>query len=80
VILGAIVDWHDLLTVVWVSTVASLLLVVATSVAIVGASRANTSRREGHVAPAVLFGTLAVLAGAACAGGVVLAVSVMLAK
>jgi hypothetical protein len=80
VILGAIVDVHDLLTVVWVSAVASLVLVIATSVAIVGASRATTLRREGQPATAVLFGTLALLAAAVCAGGVVLAVSVMLAK
>jgi len=80
VILGAVVDGGALWQVAWVSTVAATVLVVATSLAILGAARANSERREGHSAAAVLFGTLAVLGGAVCAGAVVLAVTVMLAK
>jgi hypothetical protein len=80
VILASVVDTGDLWQVAWVSTVAATVLVIATSLAILGAARANSERREGNPTAAALFGTLAVLAGGVCAAGVVLAVSVMLAK
>ena len=77
---ATVVDVHDLVQVIWVSAAAATILVVAVSFAILGAARANTERREGHRATAVVFGSLALLGAAVCAGGVVLAVSVMLAK
>ena len=79
-ILASIVDWHDIVEVIWVSLVAATILVIATSMAILGGSRANTARRDGHHGAAVVFGTLGVVGAAVCAGGIVLAVSVMLAK
>jgi hypothetical protein len=80
VILASVVDTRDLWEVAWVSTVSATILVIATSLAIVGAARANTARREGNPTGAALFVALTILAGAVCAGGVVLAVSVMLSK
>jgi hypothetical protein len=80
VILGSVVDWHDLLEVIWVSAAAATILVIATSLAILGGARANSARRDGHHGTAVLFGTLGIAGAAVCAGGIVLAVSVMLAK
>ena len=75
-----VVDWAALWQVVWVSTVAGVALVLATSLAILGAARANSERRDGHAAAASLYAALAIAAALACAGGVVLAVSVMLSK
>ena len=79
-ILASVVDWHDIAQVIWVSLTAATILVIATSLAILGASRANSARREGNHGTAVVFGTLGVLGAGVCAGGIVLAVSVMLAK
>jgi hypothetical protein len=78
--LGTVVDTADLLEVIWVSAVASLVFIAATSLAILGASRANTERREGRTAVATLYATLAFAGALVCAGGVVLGVSVMLTK
>jgi hypothetical protein len=80
VTLATVVDVHDLVEVIWVSALAATILVIAVSFAILGAARANTERREGNTATAFVFGSLAVLGAVVCGGGVVLAVSVMLAK
>ena len=77
---ATVVDVHDLVEVIWVSATAATILVIAVSLAILGSSKANSERREGHTVAAVAFGTLAAVGAAICAGGVVLAVSVMLAK
>ena len=79
-ILASVVDWGDLWQVVWVAAVAATILVIATSLAILGGSRANTARREGHHGAAVVFGTLGIVGAGVCAAAIVLAVSVMLAK
>ena len=80
VILASVVDTGDLLEVIWVSAVASLVLVAATSLAILGVSRANAERREGRTLAATFYGALAFAGALVCAGGVVLGVSVMLTK
>jgi hypothetical protein len=80
VIASGVVDWHGLLQVVWASALAAVALVVATSLAILGAARANTERREGRTMAATLYAALAVAAGAVCAAEVALGVSVMLSK
>jgi hypothetical protein len=76
----ASVDWAALLEVVWSSALAGITLIVATSLGILGASRASTHRREGRGGAAGAYATLAFAAGIVCALGVVLAISVMLAK
>jgi hypothetical protein len=78
--LAGVVDAGDLWEVIWVSTVAATVLVIAVSLAILGTARANAERREGNSGTALVFGSLAFAAALVCAGGVVLAVSVMLAK
>ena len=75
-----VVDWAAIWQVIWVSAVAGLALVAATSLAILGAARSNSERREGHALAATLYATLAVAAAVMCAGGIVLGVTVMLAK
>jgi hypothetical protein len=74
------IDVHGLLQVAWVSVVASLVLTVAVSGAIVGAARAASERREGRTSAATLYLALMVVGIAVCAAGVVLAISVMLSK
>jgi hypothetical protein len=76
----SVVDVHDLLEVAWVSLVASVILVVAVSLSILGAARSAAERRDGNGTAATLYAGLSVIGAAICVGGVVLAVSVMLSK
>ena len=75
-----IVDWQDILTVIWASSAAGVGLVLAGSLAIFGAARANTARREGQAGAATMYGVIGILGVLVCAAGVVLGVSVMLSK
>ena len=79
-ILATIVDWGDIVSVIWASLAAGIGLVTAGSLTIYGGARANTARREGHTGAATLYGVLGILGALICAGGVVLGVSVMLSK
>jgi hypothetical protein len=80
VIGGTVVEVHDLLEVIWVSLVAGIGLVTAGSLAIYGAARANSERRDGHALAATAYGTLAALGALVCTAGVIVGVSVMLSK
>jgi len=77
---ATVVDWHDILSVIWVSLAAGIGLVTAASLAIHGAAKANSARREGHAAAATIYGAIGVLGALVCTAGVVLGVSVMLSK
>ena len=79
-ILASVVDWHDLLMVIWASLAAGIALVVAGSFAILGAARAPLARREGHKLAASMYAALALAGALLCVGGVVLGVLVMLSK
>ena len=74
------IDTGALLDLLWVGAAAGLVLVAATSLAILGVTRAGQDRREGHPGRAAAFGGLAALAALVCAAGVVLGLSVMLDK
>ena len=74
------VDGHLLWQVVWVSLVAGVGISALFSLVIVGAARAEDARRAGRGAAAALYFTLAVLAFALFAGGVVLGVRAMIEK
>ncbi len=70
--LGAVVDGHALVQVLWTSTVAALAVTVAFAIAIHGATRAMDRRREGRIAEATAFGVAAGLGLAVVAGAVLL--------
>ncbi len=54
----ASIDWHGLLTVVWVSLVCGVGLTTAFGLAILGSTRAIELGRQGHLGKATLFGVL----------------------
>jgi hypothetical protein len=60
--IASIVDTDALLEVIWVSIVAGIGLTAAYGLAIVGASRALDSGRQGSTAGAVVYGALGVVA------------------
>ena len=60
--IASIVDTDALLEVIWVSIVAGIGLTAAYGVAIVGASRALDSGRQGHTTGAVVYGALGIVA------------------
>jgi hypothetical protein len=60
--IASIVDTDALLEVIWVSIVAGIGLTAAYGLAIVGASRALDSGRQGRTAGAVVYGALGVVA------------------
>ena len=76
----AVIDFHGLFQVIWVSIVASISATVLFSTAIFGLARADEARRGGHGTRAAAFGTLAVVALVVFAAAVVLGVAVMLNK
>jgi hypothetical protein len=79
-VLASVVDWHDLLQVIWVSIAAGLGVTAVFAIALVGATRAVDYRRNGHGPGALVFGALALVAGAGVAACVVLAIVVMVNK
>ena len=74
------IDTGALLDLLWAAALAGLVLVAATSLAILGATRAGQDRREGRPARAAAFAALAGFAVLVCVGGVVLGLGVMLDK
>jgi hypothetical protein len=79
-LLASIVDWHDMLQVVWVSIAAGLGVTLVFSIALVGATRAVDYRRGGHGPGAWAYGAVALIASAGVIGCVVLAIVVMVNK
>ena len=79
-VLASVVDWHDLLQVIWVSIAAGLGVTAVFAIALVGATRAVDYRRNGHGPGTLGFGALALVAGAGVAACVVLAIVVMVNK
>jgi hypothetical protein len=79
-ILASVVDWRALAQVIWVSLAAGVGLSLVFSLAIAGAARAGQKRRAERHAAALVWSTIALLAGALCAVAVVLGVVIMLRK
>ena len=75
-----IVEWDLLLQVIWASLAAGVAVVIAVSLAILGATRAADARRDGDTLDAIFYSALFVLGMAACAAAVVLGIVVMTAK
>ena len=78
--LGTVVEWGDLVEVVWASALAGLVVTFAYSLAIVGATRAMDLRRDGHTAAASAFVLLMVLGLAVTAAAIVFGIVVMTSK
>ena len=72
-----VVDWNGAVEVVWSSAVAGLVVTIAASLAILGATRAVDSRRAGHIVPAGLFSLVGLFGVLLLAGAVVLGFVVM---
>jgi hypothetical protein len=79
-VIGSIVDGEALLKVVWVSLASGIGVTFAFAVAIVGATRAVDSSREGRTAGTVAFGALTALALAVVAGAIALGIVVMTSR
>ena len=76
----AVIDFHGLFQVIWVSIVASISSTVLFSSAVYGFARADEARRGGRGSAAAAYGTLAVVALVVFAAAVVIGVAVMLNK
>jgi hypothetical protein len=76
----AVIDFHGLFQVIWVSIVASITATVLFSSAVFGLARADEARRGGRGTAAAAFGALAVVSLVLFAAAVVLGVVVMLNK
>ena len=76
----AVIDFHALGQVIWVSLVAGVGVSVLFSLVIFGADKAGDARREGQEGQALAYGTLAVVAMVVFSVAVVVGVIVMLSK
>ena len=74
------VEAGQLLQVVWVGLLAGIGATTVFSVVVLGGARSAEARRAGRGAAAALYAGLAIVAALVFAGGVVLAVEIMLAK
>jgi F0F1-type ATP synthase membrane subunit c/vacuolar-type H+-ATPase subunit K len=75
-----VVEWDLLLQVIWAGLAAGIGVMIAMSVAILGATRAADARRDGDTLDTIFYSALFVLGLAACAGAVVLGIVVMTSK
>ena len=76
----AVIDFHALGQVVWVSLVAGVGVSVLFSLVIFGADKAGDARREGQEGQALAYGALAAVAMVVFSVAVVVGVIVMLRK
>jgi hypothetical protein len=78
--LGTVVEWGDLLQVVWSSLVAGLGVTFAFSLTLLGATRAVDLRRDGHAGAASVFAVVMVVGLIATAAAIVFGIVVMTSK
>ena len=76
----AVVDFHALGQVIWVSLLAGVGVTVLFSLAIASLARADEARRLGNGGAAMAYGAAAVLALVVFAATVILGVTIMLHK
>ena len=79
-LLASIVDWDDMLAVVWVSFAAGLAVPTVFAIALLGTTRAVDMRRDGRAFESVVYGAVALVAAAGVAAAVVFAIVVMANK
>jgi hypothetical protein len=77
---AASIDWGKLVELVWAAAAAGIVVAIAFSALILGATRASDHRRAGKSPAATAYLTLAVLAALTFAGGVVFGISVIVSK
>jgi hypothetical protein len=78
--IGAVVDGHALVQVVWVALATGIGVTGVFGLAILGATRAVDLRRDGHLAEAAIFAAVGVVALAAVAAAIVWGIVVMTEK
>jgi hypothetical protein len=78
--LGTVVEWGDLLQVVWASLLAGLGVTFAFSLALLGATRAVDLRRDGHTGAASVFVVVMAIGLIATAAAIVFGIVVMTSK
>jgi hypothetical protein len=76
----AVIDFHSLGQVIWVSLVAGVGACVLFSLVIWGADKAGDARREGQDGQALAYGVLAITAMVVFGVAVIFGVIVMLSK
>ena len=76
----AVIDFHALGQVIWVSLVAGVAACVLFSLVIFGADKSADARREGNDGQSLTYGALAVVAMVVFSVAVVVGVIVMLRK
>jgi hypothetical protein len=79
-VIGAVVDWGQILDVVWTSASAGIGVTMVFAIAIHGATRVMDMSRDGRTLEAGLYGALAIVALAAVVAAVVLGIIVMTRK
>ena len=75
--IGAIVDTHALLQVIWVSVLAGVGVTGAYGLAILGSTRAFEFGRDGRVGGAVAYAAIAVLGIAAFVAAIVFGIVIL---
>ena len=78
--LGTVVEWGDLVQVLWASVVAGLGVTFAFSLALLGATRAVDLRRDGHASAASVYVVVMVIGLIATAAAIVFGIVVMTSK
>ncbi|HEV7845074.1 MAG TPA: hypothetical protein VGO83_02355 [Thermoleophilaceae bacterium] len=76
--IGAIVDTHALLQVVWVALAAGVGVTAAYGLAILGTTRALEFSRDGHVRQAALYAAVGVAGFAAFVAAIVFGIVILL--
>ena len=78
--LATVVDWGDILDVVWTAAVAGVGVTCAFAFAILGATRAVDLQRHGRPAESGIYGVMGIFALLVCAAAVVLGIIAMTSK
>jgi hypothetical protein len=76
-VIATIVDWHALLQVIWVSLLAGVGVTAAYGFALLGATRALESGREGRLGGAIPYAVVGVLGLAIVIGAIVFGILIL---
>jgi hypothetical protein len=79
-VLATVVEWGDLLDLIWSATLAGIGVTCVFAIAVLGATRAVDLQRDGRGTRAAVYGLVAVLSLTVFAGAVVLGIIVMTSK
>jgi hypothetical protein len=79
-VLATVVEWGDVVDVIWTAAAAGVGVTVAFALAILGTVRAVDRQRDGRLAAATAYGVVGAAALGVVAAGVVLGIIVMTSK